>query len=454
MKIKPLNLDCDGKMFSKAQLKAIVIPLIIEQILAVSMGFADMGMVSSVGEAAVSGVSLVDSINILLIQLFSALAAGGSIVCAQYLGRGDRPQASRAAKQLLYVCLLLSAFLCAVCIAFYKPILHTVFGDIEESVMRYCETYFIISAISYPFLAVYNAGAALFRSMGNSGISMKTSVAMNLINIAGNALLIYVFKMEVLGAAVATLFSRIIGAVIMMILTQNRKNAIYIEKPLHVFFDFSIIKKILMIGIPSGLENSMFQVGKLIVARLVSAMGTAAIAANAICGSISAFSNIPGSAVGLAMITVVGQCMGAGKTEEAEYYSRKLMRLGFLLMMVINVILFVFSPGIISLFNLSEEAKEFAVAIIRHFSIAASIIYPFAFPLPNTLRAAGDVRYTMIVSTASMWAFRVFCCYLFCSVFSLGLHYVWFSMYIDWLFRAIMFIIRFKKGTWKTKHVV
>lgn len=299
-------------MFNRKQLARLIWPLIVEQFLAVAIGMADTVMVTSCGEAAVAGVSLVDSINVLLINIFSALATGGAILASQYIGRQDKEQANVAAKQLVLVTAGISVLVMAICLFANASLLHMVFGEAEADVMTNAETYFFWSALSYPFLALYNAGAALFRAMGNSRISMFTALLMNALNIGGNALLIYGMNMGVAGAAIASLVSRFVGAAIMLALLRLRHQMIRLDSLIRLGFHPPMIRQILGVGVPNGLENGMFQIGKILVQRLITVLGTASISANAVANTVAALPQIPGAAIGLAMITVVGQCIGAG----------------------------------------------------------------------------------------------------------------------------------------------
>ena len=326
-----------GPLFTRRALFTLIWPLLLEQTLSVTMGMADTLMVAGVGEAAVSSVSLVDSLNILIIQILSALATGGAVIASQYLGRRDEENASRSAAQLYSVLGISTVAVGVVCMLLSRPILRMVFGSIDEDVMRFAQQYFLISAVSYPFIGLYNGGAALFRAQGNSRISMLASLVMNVINIAGNALLIYGFGMGVIGAALATLIGRVFAAV--FILWQNQD----LHNPLRVqcFADLRPrrrpIMQILSIGIPSGLENGMFQIGKLCVSSLTSTLGTSAIAANAVANSVSTLANIPGNTMSLAMIPVIGQCLGAGEKKQAQRYSVTLLGIAITGLAVTNV---------------------------------------------------------------------------------------------------------------------
>lgn len=441
-------------MFTRKALCLLIIPLVIEQILAVTIGMADTVMVARVGEAAVSGISLVDTINVLLINIFSALATGGAVVSSQYLGRQDNKNACVAAKQLLWAIFILSSVIMVLALAGRTVLLDLIFGHIEDDVMAYAQTYFWLSAISYPFLAIYNSGAALFRAMGNSKISMLTSLLMNIINISGNAILIYGFNMGVAGAGTATLASRATGAVVMVILLRNGTNPIHVRDPWKPQFHFAMVKNILKIGVPNGMENGMFQIGKILVQGLIASFGTAAIAANAVANNLANIQILPGSAIGLAMITVVGQCVGAHDYKQAKMYALKLLKVTYLSMFALDLFLLAIATPLINFYQLSQEASSTAWQLILYHTICSVVIWPSAFTLPNALRAAGDVKFTMFTSIFSMWVFRIGLSYVLGEWLQLGVLGVWFAMFIDWVFRAIFFIQRFLREKWKHRQVI
>lgn len=441
-------------MFSRRSLVRLILPLVGEQFLAVTIGLSDTFMVSSVSEAAVSGISLVDSINVLLIQVFAALATGGAVVAAQYLGREERKNACTAAKQLLYAITALSLCIMTVCLCFRGQILSLVFGDIGADVMKNADVYFFLTALSYPFLAVYNAGAALFRAMGNSKISMLVSLIDNIVHIGGDALLIYGFGWGSAGAGAATLIARILAAAAMFLLICRKDNMVFIDRPFHPELAMSMVKRILNIGIPNGFENGMFQIGKLVVQRQITALGTSAIAANAVANSISSVSNIPGNAVSLALITVVGQCLGAGDYKQATFYTKRLLVTSYLAMGALNITLFCLTGPLVGAFGLDPVASESAKQILYVFALCNGIIWTLSFVLPNSLRAAGDVRFTMLTSILSMWVFRIGFSYILAGMLGLGVQGVWYAMYIDWVVRVAVFVLRFRGGKWKEKHVI
>lgn len=435
----------NAEMFSKVQLRRLIFPLVIEQILAVAMGMADTIMVASCGEAAVSGISLVDTISILLIGLFGAMAAGGSVVAAQYIGRGDKDKVARAAGQLFLAVGGLSLGIMAVTLIFNRPLLRITFGNIDSDVMKNARIYFYLSSLSYPFLAFYNSAAALFRAVGNSRVSMETSLAANLLNIVGNALLIFVFDLGVMGAGLSTLISRTFSAFIIFLLLK-RQTEVPVSFTLR--FDKQLLRQILYIGIPNGLENSIFQLGKLLLSSLTATFGTVAIAANAVAGTICSLEVIPANAVGIAMITVVGQCIGAKEFTQARQYMGRLLKTTYIWLVALNLCLLPFMGTICSFFHLSEETASLASRIMIYHGVCCMVVHPLAFCQANGLRAANDVRFTMLVSIGSMWVCRIVLAYILSLNFGLGLMGIWYAMTIDWVVRAIFFTTRLLSGKW------
>lgn len=438
-------------MFTGKDLRKLIIPLIVEQLLSVTVGMADIVMVSVAGEAAVSGISLVDTINILLIQVFSAMATGGAVISAQYIGRKDQKGAVRSADQLMLSVTAIALILAAAALIFNGPILRLIYGNISPDVMGNAETYFYLTALSFPFLGIYNAGAALCRSMGNSKVSMKISLVMNIINVVGNAVLIYLFQMGSAGAGTSTLVSRIAAAVLMFHVVRNQNSLIHLSRRLVFRPDFGMIREILSIGIPTGLENSIFQIGKLILSSLVSTFGTASIAANAVTGSVAGIQCITGSAMGLALITVVGQCVGAGRLTEAFGYVKKFLKLVYLSMGLINLCVLLGIPYIVQIFSLSPEAQEIAKVMMLIHGCGCIFLWPASFVLPNAMRAAGDAKFPMVISIMSMWIFRIGFAYIFALPLGFGAVGTWMAMMVDWLFRAVIFLYRILSGKW-LKH--
>ena len=443
-------------LFTRDALTRLIVPLIIEQLLLMTVGMADTVMVTTAGEAAVSGVSLVDNINTLIIQIFSALSTGGAVVVSQYLGRRDLDNAKTASKQLLYTMCAVSLLLMAVSLIFRQHILALIFGRVEADVMDNALIYFLLTAAAYPFMGIYNAGAALFRAMGNSKVSMFCSLIINIINIAVNAIFIFGFHFGAAGAGIGTLVSRIAAAVIIMTLLNHPDHTVRVEGLFQFQFNGAMVKRILFIGIPTGLENGMFQAGKLMVLNLITTFGTSAVAANAIANSVAGVVNVPGVALGLAMITVIGRCIGAGAIDQAVHYAKRLVGASYLFMIVMSTAMFFLADFLVSLFNLSPEAVTMAAQALRICAVGNVIFWPLAFTLPNSLRAAGDAVFTMIVSLSTMFACRVALSYVFACPWGLnmGLAGVWLAMVADWVVRDIFFLTRYWRGSWKKIKVI
>lgn len=435
--------------FSNQDLMRLIVPLVIEQLLAITVGLFDSIMVSQVGEAAISAVSLVDTVNVLLVSAFAALATGGAAIAGQYLGRRDLKRAGHSASQLLLfmgeASLLIMAF-------FYLGkgfVLDVVFGQVEADVAAYANIYYLIVESSIPFLAVYSAGAALFRVMGNSKISMWVSLVMNIINAGGNAILIFGFRWGVEGVAVPTVISRIFAAAAMMLLLRRKDLPLRVER-LTFRHDPYVVKNILRFGLTNGIESSMFQLGKILLLSTVSVLGTASVAANAISNTVATFHCLAGSAIGLAIVTVVSQCVGAGNIEKARMYTRKLMKLTYLFMFVCIAATFISLPLVLRLYNVSQEAEDYARRIIHLHGLMSVLVWPLAFTLPQALRAAGDTRFTMIGSSISMWTMRVGFGILLARHLGCGVEGVWLAMYGDWALRIALFVPRFHGHRWES----
>ena len=444
-----MYLHMNNCLFSRNDLVRLIIPLIVDQFLQVAVGLSDSIMVARVGEAAVSGVSLVDTVMLLIINIFTALATGGAVIAGQYLGRKDPKTGCEATAQLFNFTFLFSIFIMILGYLGQNVILYHVFGKIEPEVMKDSRTYLLIVLSSIPMIAMYNAGAAIFRAMGNSNVAMKTSLLMNSINVFGNALLIFGFHRGVEGVAIPTVVSRGVACVVILILLNNQEHELHILHPYPFKIKWNVLKKILYIGIPNGLENSMFQLGKIAVLSLVSGLGTASLAANAVGNNIANFAILPGMSFGFALLTVCAQCVGAGDFEQVKYYTKHMMRVEYLCLIASNLIVILALPFILSVYNLSDEAAQYANDIILYHAACVVTIWPLSFTLPNTLRAAADVKVTMVLSIISMWVFRFGFSYLLTMVFHMGIFGVWVAMTIDWLVRGIFFVCRYKSGRWQ-----
>jgi len=440
----------ENRLFSKKDLRKLIIPLILEQTLAITVGMADTMMISSAGEAAVSGVSLVDMFNNLIISVLAALATGGAVVTSQCIGAGRREEACRSARQLVFTEAAITIGISVLVLLFHRQILGLFFGQIEADVMQNAIIYLIISVFSFPLLAVYDSCAALYRSMGNAQITLKISLLMNVINVVGNAIGVYVLKLGVAGVAIPSLVSRGVAGVVLFTLLHNPDNLVFLTRG-KFKVDATIVKRILFIGIPSGIENGIFQLGRVLVVSIIAAFGTSQIAANGVANSLDSMGCIVGQAMSLAMITVIGRCVGAGEEGQVRYYTKKLLGETYFYTAVINSIILLLLPWILQIYGLGEETTRLSYILVMIHDGMAIFLWPASFVLPNMLRACNDVKYTMVVSIFSMITFRIGFSYVF------GVHMgwmavgVWAAMVIDWVFRVLCFVGRYLAGTWRKK---
>ena len=443
-------------MFSNRMICSLLIPVVLEQLLNSIMGTADTMMVSNVGSAAISAVSLVDSINVLVIQAFSALAAGGAIVCAQYIGQKNKEKANESARQVLFIITAISVAVSLICLVFQKPLLRLIFGSVEPAVMSASETYFFYTALSFPFIAAYDSAASIFRAQDNTKGPMIISMISNVMNIAGNAVMIWVFHMGVAGAALSTLISRIFCAVVVIIQLRKEREGqeIVVRDYFKIRPDWSMIRRILGLGIPSGVENSMFQLGKLAIQSTVSTLGTAAIAAQAMTNILENLNGIAAIGVGVGLMTIVGQCLGAGRKDEAVYYIKKLCVIAEVIIIISCLGVFALTKPITILGGMEKESADMCFHMVMWITIVKPLVWIMAFIPGYGLRAAGDVKFSMIVSCCTMWACRFCLCVFLIRVMGFGPMGVWIGMFADWTLRGIIFTWRFHSRKWLQHKVI
>lgn len=441
-------------MFTNRMIRNLLVPVVLEQILNSIMGTADTMMVSNVGSAALSAVSLVDSINVLLIQAFSALAAGGAIVCAQYIGQRNYEKANMSARQVLFIITAISVVVSAVCLIFQKPLLRLIFGAVDADVMRASETYFFFTALSFPFIAAYDSAASIFRAQENTKGPMTISMISNIMNIGGNAVLIWVFHLGVAGAAISTLVSRIFCAVVVLWQLRKARQPVVVKDYLKIRPDWSMIGRILGLGIPSGIENSMFQLGKLAIQSTVSTLGTAAIAAQAMTNILENLNGIAAIGVGVGLMTIVGQCLGAGRKDEAVYYIKKLCVIAEAVIIVSCLSVYALVRPVTILGGMESTSAEMCIHMMTWITIVKPVVWAMAFVPGYGLRAAGDVKFSMITSCCTMWACRFCLCVFLIRVLGFGPMGVWIGMFADWTVRGIIFTWRFHSRKWLEHKVI
>ena len=443
-------------MFSNRMIRSLLIPVVLEQLLNSIMGTADTMMVSNVGSAAISAVSLVDSINVLVIQAFSALAAGGAIICAQYIGQRNKEKANESARQVLFIITAISVAVSLICLVFQKPLLRLIFGSVEPAVMRASEIYFFYTALSFPFIAAYDSAASIFRAQDNTKGPMIISMISNVMNIGGNAVMIWGFHMGVAGAALSTLISRIFCAVVVIIQLRKEKEGqeIVVRDYFEIRPDWSMIRRILGLGIPSGIENSMFQLGKLAIQSTVSTLGTTAIAAQAMTNILENLNGIAAIGVGVGLMTIVGQCLGAGRQDEAVYYIKKLCVIAEVIIIISCLGVFALTKPITILGGMEKESADMCFHMVMWITIVKPLVWIMAFIPGYGLRAAGDVKFSMIVSCCTMWACRFCLCVFLIRVMGFGPMGVWIGMFADWTLRGIIFTWRFHSRKWLQHKVI
>ena len=441
-------------LFSNRDLRKLLVPIIVEQLLNSLMGTADTVMVSNVGTEAISAVSLVDSINVLIIQAFSALAAGGTILCSHYMGTKDRKGANHCAGQVTMVITCIAVVMTVLGLCFKTPLLRGIFGAVEPAVMEASQTYFFYTLLSFPFIALYDAGSSIFRAQENTRTPMVISILSNLMNIGGNALLIWGFHMGVAGASIATLVSRIFCAAAVMWKLKNPKLLISVRDYRKLRPDFSVIRRVLALGIPSGIENGMFQFGKLAIQSTVSSMGTTAIAAQAMTNIMESVNGVGGIGVGIGLMTIVGECMGAGRKDEAAYYIKKLTVIGEAVIIASCLAVYAIARPVTVLGGMEAESARLCVQLVGLITIVKPLVWALSFIPAYGLRAAGDVKFSMITSCVTMWMFRVTLCVFLVRAFGLGPIAVWIGMFADWTIRGIVFTLRLLSGKWSRHKVL
>ena len=431
------------KMFSNKELRSMIITLFFEQLLVMLVGIVDTFVVSSCGEAAVSGVSLVNQFNTIFIYLFTALASGGAIVVSQYIGNKDKERTILSSSQLLMFSIVFSIILSILVLIFNKQLLGLLFGKVESDVMEACVTYLRISAYSYPALAIYNAGAALYRSMAKTKVTMYISFVANIINVVGNIIGVYVLKAGVAGVAYPSLISRVFSAIFITVLCFNKKWEAYYDSKDIFKFDRKMLKRILNIAIPNGIENGIFQLVKVALSSIVAMFGTYQIASNGVAQSIWSLAAL-----------VIGQCMGAKDVDQAKFYFSKLIKWSLVFSIVWNVLVLAITPCILQFYNLAYETKHLIFILVIIHNIANTVVFPLSGPLSQGLRATGDVKFTMIVSIASTVGGRLVLSIILALKLNLGVIGIALAMCGDWTIRAIIFYYRYKSNAWTKFEVI
>ena len=454
------KLDKSELLFSRRDLLKIIVPIFLQQILGMTLGMFDTMMVSSAGDAAVSGISLVVTLDNVLMVFFTALVTGGTVIIAQRLGTAKTKDISEAAKQLLYAATAMAVLVMTMALIFRVPLLNALFGDAEADVLMHANDYFFFICLSFPFVAISEATAACFRSAGNSVIPLIISLSVNSINIWGNAIFIFLFDMGAKGAALSTLIARIVGTVVLLLLALQKKYPVHIENLFHYKPKVKVIKEILHIGVPSGIETMLFQFGRLLTQSLIATFATSVIAANSVALNLANFQYAVNSSFIVVMTPVIGRCIGAKRIDQAKHYSLRLVMADYAMLWLVIGATLIFINPLMKAYGISPDAVDLTVELVLYHSLVAAVIYPLGFLLPSTFRAASDVRFTLFVSMISMWVLRVALAYVLAldtvtvfktisfQGFGMGIKGVWLAMFLDWILRSTLYCIRYLRGKW------
>ncbi len=444
----------ENPRFTNKALILFLLPIVLEQLMMAGLGVADTFMVSFLGEDAVAGVALVNRIDTFAKQFFLAMAQGGSVLLSMYIGAKDQKQSERSMKKNIHIVLLFGIALMLIMVLFRSQILNLLFGKAEPEVLAYSNSYFTVTALSYPLIALYYAATASFRAMGESRIPSVASISMMVINIALKALFIYVCEMGVAGAALSTLIAMGAVGITLILILMRKNNRVVLKHVLKPDLDLSLSKRILGVSVPNGIEQAMFQLGALLIAGLISGLGTASITADQIARNISPLLYSIGSGCAAVIMMVVGQCLGAGRPDEATMYTKHILKIQYLATIIQGGLFMIILKPLISIFNVSDEAKMLAFWIMVVYTAGSFLFYPTSFTVAAALRGAGDTKFVMVLSSASMFLFRIAAAYIFVYAFDLGVIGTWVAMVSDWVIRSLIFAIRFARGKWKNKKVI
>ena len=440
-------------MFTQKDLRRLVLPIFLDQLLLAGVGIVSTLLLSYAGEAAVSAVSLVEMINVFIISILLAVSTGGTVVLAQIIGSKRLELAQKASGQMMILTVLVGLLFMGMVLSLGQPILNLLFGSVDPDVMRAAQIYFIISSLSYPFMALYNASAGLFRAMGNSRIPMIGSMVLNISSVLGFGLAIFIFKAGITGVSIASLTSRIIASLFLVRLNFNPELIVSLDKKNFLTWDTSLVHRIVKVALPNSVENGVTQLGRVFLASIIALFGTAQITANGIVNSLGAFTLSYSMALVFASVTVVGQCVGAKEYEQARLYAKKLMRQGQIVTLVLAVLSIVLLPALLQIYTISDEARTLTYQVMILHNIIAVLFWTPGFMLASSLRAAGDARFTMIVSLTAMFIFRIPAAYLFAVVLDFGVMGIMMAMGVDWFYRFTINQIRLKGNKWLTSVV-
>ncbi|WP_238861451.1 MULTISPECIES: MATE family efflux transporter [unclassified Clostridium] len=443
-------------MLIRKDVLKLAIPIMIEQTFVMLLGTCNTMMAGHIGEQAVSAIGMVDSINNMFISFFAALSVGATVVVAQQIGRNKPKKANETAKQAIVSGILVSLIITLLLWIFRIKLINVLYGSAEELVKIDAKLYLEFTLLTYPFIAIEQIANGILRGCGDTKTPMQITIFMNLINIALGYTLIFgintlnIPSFGIAGAAVAIAIARLIGTLIIMLVLFRGSKIIKLKNIFPFKFDMEIQKNIFNIGIPAGMEQVIFNAGKLIVQMFIVTMGTASIAANAISSSIAIMINVPGNSLCLAATTFVGQYVGRNDIKGAKSTLIYLTKFGTICLVSLGLIFIPISKWLASLYTNVPEVINISATLTRSNSIAL-IAWGISFILSSGLKGAGDTRYTMLTAFIGMWIFRIFAGYILGIVLGIGVLGIWIAMYIDWIVRGLMYCFRLRGNNW-LKH--
>ncbi len=430
------------------QIFAIILPIFVDSTFIVLMALMNTAMVSSSGVAAVSAVSMVDSINIFIVSLFMAVATGGTVIVAQYKGSGNVQMLPKVASQSISAIALLSVVLSAVLIMLHQPILNGLFGKADADVLHNARIFLIGSCLSYPFFGIYQAIAGALRGVAQTKACLVLSLILNLTYLLLNVILIKGFDMGVVGLSISLIIARVLGMVVAFVYLLKYNQTLRVRLKDMLQLQWGILKKIMFIGLPFAAEQMFFNGGKLLTQTFIVQLGTLAITVNAISGSLSMLFQIGGSALSASIVTVVGQCIGRGDIQDARKFIRSFMWLSSIFFVVIGAVLLAIFPLLVGMYAPPAEIVPDIFELLLLIAIVQPIMWSLSFIMPAALRAAGDSRFTSVASLLTMWLFRIILGYILGITLGMGIMGVWIAMVAEWGVRSIIFGWRFRGNKW------
>jgi len=451
---KVLDRYLSGEHLNYRQVIAIIIPLFFDQLFNGIISMLNTAMISSSGTAAVAAVSMVDSLNVIMLNIFIGIATGGTVIVAQYYGAGKAESVTKAAGNAVAAVIFSAVIISIVLTGFHDSVLTLLFKSAEPDVFANAKIYLIGSALSYPFVSVIDAISGVLRGIGNSKSYFWLSLIKNGSNLLFNIIFLKIFNFGIIGLILSIILSRFLGMCCAFIYIRllNRQIVLHFRDLLKI--DCKMLRRIMFIGIPSAGEQVFFNAGKLITQSFIVTMGTGALAINAICNSLMVLMETGGLGLSLAIVTVVGISLGHGDYKSAKKYVRVFLILGSISVALTCLIMLPLLSPLIGFFSPEPQLLPEIMRICYICSVTTPLFWCLSFVSPAALRAAGDGRFVLVSSLISMWTLRVVLGYVLGIVFKLGILGVWLAMFIEWVLRGLMYNIRLMGKKWLSHKLI